>query len=360
MITASHNPPEYNGLKISRSNAVPVGYAEGLSELEGMIHGEISASSPKGTLRNLDIQRQYVGHVETFKRHIESLKIVIDCSDGMAGVYIHDIIRNLNAEVTLLYDVPNGSFPHHDPNPLNVKNLRDLQKKVAETGADIGICFDGDADRVVFVDERGSFISPDLITALLGYHFFVHNPQLSEGHETVLYDVRSSRSVVECIEKFGGKPRMCRVGHSFAKKLLRETDGSNGGELAGHYYFRDNYYCDSGIIAALQVLSVISQERKPISTLISRIHTHFYSGEINFEIQNKDRIVRLVQDEYRDGTTTDIDGIRIDFPTWWFNLRPSNTEPYLRLVVEADTAVELDARLTELKQKIEDIASTVG
>jgi phosphomannomutase len=353
MITASHNPPEYNGLKISRAQAIPVGYDTGLNRLEQVVRGELSPVSAPGKLDTLDIRQAYLEHLEPYIEAVREIKAVIDCSDGMASVFIHDVMRNLQGEIITMYDQPDGSFPHHPPNPLIEANLADVKKRTLAEKADLGICFDGDGDRVMFVDEAGRFISPDLIIALLGLHFFRQSGEDHSG-EVVTYDVRTSRSVVEYVEALGGKPVICKVGHSHAKKLLRDRNGIYGGELAGHYYFRDNYFCDSGMISALLVLAILSRERRSFSELIREIVKYHYSGEINFKTEAKDHIIDALLSEYGDrpgATLTDIDGIRLDFPDWWFNLRKSNTEPYLRLVVEANSARALTERIAELKSR---------
>jgi len=356
MITASHNPPEYNGMKISGRNAVPVGYGCGLEKLEQMVKVEPAPSAPRGRLHGLDIRADYLAHLAPYKSGIRGVKAVVDCSDGMASVFIHDVLRDLQAPILTMYDTVDGAFPHHAPNPLVEENLADLKKRTLEEKADLGICFDGDADRVMFVDEQGSFISPDLITALLGLYFFA--AERGNRGQVVSYDVRSSRSVVEFIERLGGRPVICPVGHSHAKRLLRERGGVYGGELAGHYYFRDNFYCDSGMIAALIVLSILSREGKPLSALIGSIRKYHFSGEINFRVERKDRVLQALLRDYPGGKLTDIDGIRLDFPTWWFNVRKSNTEPYLRLVVEAQTAAELVRRTRELSGRIRELDLT--
>ncbi len=322
-----------------------------------MVFGTIKASPAihKGRLQSLDIRREYLNHLMPYKKRIEGIKAVIDCSDGMASVFIHDVIKDLNAKLITMYDTPDGSFPHHPPNPLIEKNLEDLKLRTLEERADLGICFDGDGDRVMFIDETGSFISPDLITALLGLYFFKYSSQEASHGTAVTYDVRSSRSVVEFIKELGGDPVICKVGHSHAKKLLREKRGIFGGELAGHYYFRDNFYCDSGMIAALIVLSILSREKISFSTIIKRIKKYYFSGEINFRVGDKDRIIDHILELYRYGRLTGIDGIRLDFPTWWFNLRKSNTEPYLRLVVEAETSEECSSRTEELRARIKSL-----
>jgi phosphomannomutase len=377
MITASHNPPEYNGLKISRAQAVPVGYGSGLEELERLAavgaegslgragpagaaggggasggvkpaEGGLRPGAPPGRRKTLDIHGDYLRHLAPYREGIHGVKAVVDCSDGMASLYIHDLGRGLEPEPVTMYDTPDGRFPHHPPNPLVEANLRDLKARTLSEKADLGICFDGDADRVMFVDEAARFVSPDLITGLLGLAFFRHRREDHRG-EVVSYDVRSSRGVVEYLAELGAEPVMCPVGHSFAKRLLRERDGLFGGELAGHYYFREHFYCDSALMAALLVLGILTRETRPLSELVAGIRRYHSSGEINFRVADKDRIIARVRETYRDGRLNELDGIRIDYPSWWFNLRKSNTEPLLRLVVEASTPRELEKRAGELK-----------
>ena len=367
MITASHNPPEYNGLKVSRRQAVPVGYDTGLASLEKAVAAEPAprpaAAAPRaagpGRVRSLDIRADYVVHLARFRSDLSRLRVVIDCSNGMAGVFLRDALEGTNARYTLMFAEPDGRFPNHAPNPLVEENLAALKQRVAQEKADIGICFDGDADRVMFVDETGRFISPDLLIGLLGKYYFERHPdRLDGGSRVVTYDVRSSRSVVEFLQSLGAEPRICRVGHSYAKKLLRETRGIVGGELAGHYYFRENYFCDSGMIAALAIMEVLAADGRPFSQLMGDMRKYWFSGELNFTVGNGEEILRKVQADYPGGTLTDIDGIRIDFPDWWFNLRVSNTEPLLRLVVEAATEEGLEKRKAELIGKIRLAASS--
>jgi len=360
MITASHNPAEYNGLKISRAQAVPVGYGSGLEELErlsaaaaappgpGAAAGKAPVSPGRGTLKHLDIHGDYLRHLSAYREGIRGVKAVVDCSDGMASLYIHDLARGLKPEPVTMYDTPDGRFPHHPPNPLVEANLADLKERTLREKADLGICFDGDADRVMFVDEGGRFISPDLIIGLLGLAFFRHRREDHRG-EVVSYDVRSSRGVVEYLAELGAEPVMCPVGHSFAKRLLRERDGLFGGELAGHYYFREHFYCDSALMAALLVLGILAREGRPLSELVAGIRRYHSSGELNFHVEDKDRIITGTREAYQDGSLNELDGIRVDYPSWWFNLRKSNTEPLLRLVLEAATARELGRRTAELK-----------
>lgn len=348
MITASHNPPEYNGMKVSRAAAVPVGWDTGLAELEQMIGKPPVPVSPRGAVRSMDIRADYVRHVARFADGVQGIRTVADCSDGMAGAEIHDVARATGASIIGMYDTPDGRFPHHEPNPLDVRNLKDLQARVVAEHADLGVCFDGDADRAVFVDDTGSPVSPDLVTPILARYFFLYARERAAKGSAVLYDVRSSRAVAEDIQRLGGRPVMCRVGHSHAKKLLRETNGPCGGELSGHYYFRDNYYCDSGVIAFLVLLSVLAREQAPLSRIVEQVRRYHSSGEINFEVADKTAAMARILAAYPGGALIDLDGIRLDFPTWWLNVRPSNTEPYLRLVVEASSAEELRLRTHEI------------
>lgn len=355
MITASHNPPEYNGLKVSRRLAVPVGYDTGLAELERRVSSGTLPPRPgaPGSVSALDMRPAYLAHLAKFRSDLSGLKAVIDCSNGMAGLFLRDVLEGTGLRYSLMFEEPDGRFPNHPPNPLVEENLAALKERVRQDRADLGICFDGDADRVMFVDENGTFISPDLLIGFLGTHYFSLHPERRSGSSTVMtYDVRSSRGVVEFLQGLGARPTICKVGHSFAKKLLRDTDGIAGGELAGHYYFRENFYCDSGMIAALLIMEVLAAARRPFSSVVAEIGRYCFSGEINFQVPNGPEILRRVRSDYEGGTLTDLDGIRIDFPDWWFNLRVSNTEPLLRLVVEARTRDAMEARKEELVEKI--------
>ena len=352
-ITASHNGKEYNGLKISTTDALPVGYDTGLSTLEEMVKSqEIEPVKNKGNIYQKDIRKEYILFFEKYIDDFSSLNICVDCSNGMAGVVIKDI---LGKEVQYLYDTLDGTFPNHEPNPLIEENVQDLKKMVKENHADIGIIFDGDADRVMFVDEKGNFISPDLMIAVIAKYFLGNNKEAIQYN--VLHDIRTSKSVSEYIEALGSSVHMWKVGHAFAKRKLREIDGLFGGELAGHYYFRDFFYCDSAILATLIVLSVVKQlkeEGKTLSAFIEKINRYAYSGEINFKIQNKQQAIETLREAFSSSEEVtafyDFDGYRIEFKTWWFNVRPSNTEPYLRLVVEAKDDVLLEQKLKAIKE----------
>ena len=372
MITASHNPPEYNGLKVSRRWAVPVGIDSGLAELERAVAiRPLPSAAVAGVMRSIDIRADYIAHLARFRSDLSRLTAVIDCSNGMVGIFLRDVLAGTGLRYSLLFDEPDGTFPNHAPNPLVEENLAALKERVRRDKADCGICFDGDADRVMFVDETGKFISPDLIIALLGRYYFTLHPErlLDPGppmgeaaapSRVVTYDVRSSRSVVESLKALGAVPTICKVGHSYAKKLLRETGGIAGGELAGHYYFRENFFCDSGMIASLVALEVLARSGLPFSRLMAEIDKYHFSGELNFTVPNGAEIVEKMRKDYSDGVLTDLDGIRIDYPDWWFNLRVSNTEPLLRLVVESATEKGLQQRKGLLLQKIRQYAGPAG
>ncbi len=343
MITASHNPPKYNGFKISRELAKPVGKETGLMDLEKLCQKAPEPKANKGTVISRDIRSGYLDFVKQWRKPLNGLKIAFDSSNGVEGLYLKDLFDDSGAEVHYINLEVDGTFPNHEPNPLVVENVRQLQDKVKEVGADVGVIFDGDADRCMFVDEKAQFVFPDIAMGVMG------RALLKERPGPVCYDVRSSRSVIEEIEHLGGDPRICKVGHSYAKKLLRDTDGTFGGELAGHYYFRENSYCDSAIIACMVVLGILAEAKgkETLSEMISAITRYHYSGEINFKVENKDELIAIVKEYFASegGEENDLDGIRVDFPDWWYNLRKSNTEPYLRLVCEARTKEMLDEKL---------------
>ncbi len=349
-ITASHNPGEYNGLKISRAGALPVGYDSGLRELEAMVENEDTEPSEiKGELVELPgIKEEYLSFLKKFRGDYTDLEFGIDCSNGMASILVGDLF---GTDPLVIYDILDGTFPNHPPNPLDEKNTSDLKDLVTAKELDIGIIFDGDADRVMFVDDRGRFVRPDLITAVLGLHFL----QKKKGY--VLCDIRTSRAVTEYIEKLGGRPFMWKVGHSHAKMKMKELKAIYGGELAGHYYFSKFFNCDSGMLAALLVLNIavkLKERGRTFSSLIDSISIYANSGEVNFRIDDKKAAMENLKNYFtsreKPDAVYDFDGYRIEFPDWWFSIRPSNTEPYLRLVTEAIDEKLLESKLKKIKQ----------
>jgi phosphomannomutase len=351
MITASHNSKEYNGLKVSGANARPIGYDNGLKIIEQYIINDqpIHPVTLKGKINPIEIIADYLNFQKQYLSDLTGLNIAIDCSNGMAGLLIRDILGD---GAIYLNETPDGTFPNHEPNPLVMENVKQLQEAVLQNRCDIGAIYDGDADRVMFIDERGAFIPPDLIIALLG-HFFLEQKN-QKG--LVIQDIRSSKSVGEYLEKLGGNMYTWKVGRAYAANKLKEIDGIYGGELAGHYYFKDFYYSDSGIMASLIVFGLLQgfkKSGKNLSTLINKIRNYANSGELNFRIEHKqkamDRVVEWAMKSHRPTAYYDFDGYRIEFDSWWFNLRPSNTEPYLRLLVEAKSEKELNQKVSEIK-----------
>lgn len=347
-ITASHNPKEYNGLKISRTGALPVGYDTGLAELEGLIKNDILIDSPKGKIINFGVKEDYIKFLKEALDDISSLNISFDCSNGMSSLLVKDIF---GLKQNYINNTLDGNFPNHEPNPLEEKNVEQLKKSVLMNKSDIGIIYDGDADRVVFTDEAGRFIPPDIMIGVLGSYY------LEKEKGNVLHDIRTSKSVTDYIKKLGGDTYMWKVGHAFAKLKLREINGIFGGELAGHYYFRDFFNCDSGIYASIIILNVLCKLKKKgvkLSAFIDSIITYKNSGELNFKIEDKsnamEELKRVTMSEEHSTLFYDFDGYRIEFENWWFNVRKSNTEPYLRLVVEANCEEMLKDKLSKLNE----------
>ena len=356
-ITASHNPREYNGLKVSRKEALPVGLDSGLGEIERWIAQgkETPKSATPGKVICKDIKAEYLQFQSRYKGDYSNLNIGIDLSNGMAALIVKDLIPE-GENVAYIYDTIDGSFPNHDPNPLVAENVEALKALVAERGCDIGVIYDGDADRVMFVDEKSRFIAPDLIIALMG-HYWLEKRGLKGK---VLQDIRSSKSVGEYLVPMGAQMATWRVGRAFAAPKLREIDGVYGGEFAGHYYFKEFFYSDSGIMASLIVLSILSdlkREGKTLSQVIDKIAIYNNSGEINFKIERKAEAMEAVKNWFtsveKPTAIMDFDGYRVEFPDWWFNIRPSNTEPYLRLIAEAKGEKMLQEKVAKAREIIE-------
>ncbi len=351
MITASHNPAEYNGLKISRSGALPVGEDSGLKELETAASRPAPAKSPiRGKVRTVDFSGEYIGFLKSRLPDLSGLHAAVDCSNGMAGLLAREVF---GGAAEYMFDMPDGAFPNHSPNPMEASSTAALSETVCCGGLDLGVIFDGDADRVMYVDEEGRFIRPDLIIGLLAGRALS-----AESGAKVLCDIRTSRGVTEAVERMGGTPVIWKVGHAFAKVKLRETGAAVGGEVAGHYYFRDFFCCDSAMLCACEVLGCASAAVRSggkFSDLISEFDVYANSGEINFTVEDKDSAMKCVVGRALDKfgspeRTLDFDGVRCDWRDWWFNVRKSNTEPFLRLIVEAADSGMLESRLGLIKE----------
>jgi len=349
-VTASHNPAEYNGLKFSRHEARPVSGDHGLPLLEQCVKDNVlPASTRPGTVSTAEVSAAYASHVLSFVKRpaiARRLKVVVDASNGMA-VIDRAIFDALGLDLVPLYFELDGSFPNHEANPLKPENLRDLRVKVLEVGADLGVSCDGDFDRAAFIDERGEPIGSDLTTALIAGELLSREPG-----KHVVYDLRSSRAVAEWITEHRGIPVRERVGHSFIKATLRDNSGIFGGELAGHYYFRDNFFADCAILAVIEILNLLWHSGKRMSEVVAPLQRYAKSLETNFEVEDKAGKMRELAAAYPGAEIDWVDGVTVQFPDWWFNVRPSNTEPLLRLVVEARTPKDLALHFDELVAKI--------
>ncbi|MHB1087944.1 MAG: phosphohexomutase domain-containing protein [Acidimicrobiales bacterium] len=349
MFTASHNPAQYNGIKLCLAGAKPVGVETGLTQIEQLASEfwTTPASGPLAALEHRDLMREWVAHVHSFVDlgALRPLKIVADTANGMGGFIAPKVFSGLPFEVEIMYEALDGTFPNHPADPLNPANLRDLQARVLEVGADIGLAFDGDADRVFLIDEQAQPISGSTTTAMVASVMLKRNPGA-----TILYNLICSKSVPEVIIEAGGVPVRTRVGHSYIKQIMAETNAVFGGEHSGHYYYRDNYRADSGIITALIVLELLCASARPMSEVAKPFKRFAASGEINTEVADPGAVVAALTRRLGDeGVAIDeLDGLTADYGSWWFNLRPSNTEPLLRLNVEAPDDVTCRQRVDEV------------
>jgi len=356
MITASHNPARYNGFKVCREHAIPVGGPTGLAEIERL--AAVASSWPRrgtGAQRSAELGADYVRHVRSVGSRCPPLRVAIDCGNGMAAVGLEPLLAELPIEVERLYFEPDGTFPNHEADPLKRENLDDVVAAVKRAGADLGVAFDGDADRAMFVDETGEPISADLVTALLA------GPQLRRhGGGRVLYDLRSSRATPEAIAEAGGVPEMCRVGHAFIKARMRESGAVFAGELSGHFYFRfsPTLVHDDGVAALAALLDVLAAEGKPLSELVRPLRRYSASGEINRRVGDVPGLLAVLErDHAGKAEISKLDGLLVRYPDWWFNVRPSNTEPVVRLNVEAGTLAEMASRRDALLARIGEFAA---
>lgn len=343
MFTASHNPAEYNGIKLCKSGARPIGKESGLLAIEKYVaEGSPIIMRPVGVESERNMLDEYVSHLLSLVdvSNIRPLKVVIDAGNGMAGYTAGPVFKRINAEVTEMYFDLDGTFPHHEANPIDPANVKELQKSVLKLGADIGLAFDGDADRCFLIDENGSIVNPSALTALIASRELVKYPNSS-----IIYNLISSRAVAEVVEEGGGTAIRSRVGHSYIKKLMADTGAVFGGEHSGHFYFRDFWCADSGMLAALHAIAALGSQPKPLSKILKNYQRYFSSGEINSKVSNASVILEKIENLYgqKEGISIDhLDGLTVSADTWWFNLRSSNTEPLLRLNVEARTQARLE------------------
>ncbi|MFH1177240.1 MAG: phosphomannomutase/phosphoglucomutase [Acidobacteriota bacterium] len=343
-VTASHNPPKYNGLKFSRRDAIPVSEETGIGALERLVTSVTPPeSAPAAALERREIMAEYRRHVLAFVRLLKPrLKVAVDVGNGMATLY-RELLDELDIELVPLYFGLGGSFPNHEANPLKPENLRDLQRAVRDEGCAFGVAFDGDADRAIFVDDVGAAVGADLVTALLAGPLLERFPG-----GTIVYDVRSSRATAEAILAAGGRPLRERVGHSFIKATMRRVESPFGGELAGHVYYRENFYADSSLITVIEMLNLLRRRGERLTALLAPLRRYAGTGEINFHVEDKAGMLQRLAAAFHDGTIDWLDGITVDYPQWWFNVRPSNTEPVLRMVLEATTPAVLEGAKARL------------
>ena len=351
MVTASHNPPEYNGFKILREEARALSLDEGLDEIrDHVVDGDLPPIKPageRGRLTKKDILDDYASHMLSLidRTKLRPLRIAIDAGNGMAGVTVPRVFRDLPVQVTPLYFEPDGTFPNHPANPIEPENIAELRKVVVENGYDLGAAFDGDADRVFLVDEKGDAVGGDILTSMVASRMLERNPAAA-----IVYNLICSRGVPETIAAKGGRPIRSRVGHSYIKETMWREDAVFGGEHSGHFYFRDNWYADSGMAALLFALEAVSDANLPLSAVIAPLDHRFRSGEINSEVADAAAMMRSIEEHYRaEGAKIDhLDGVTVSFPSWWFNVRASNTQPLLRLNVEVDDREMLEEKTAEV------------
>jgi phosphomannomutase len=333
MVTASHNPKEYTGIKLVREGALALSGDAGIGDVRDTIEAGLPDPPGGGTVESVDVYDDYHERVLGFidPGRIKALKVVADGANGMAGPMVGPLFERLRLDLETFYWVPDGDFPDHDPNPLVEGNRRFIISKVLDSGADVGIAWDGDADRCFFIDDTGEFVDGDFLTVLLAQQLLRKQPGAR-----IVYDVRASRAVPDTVRELGGTSFVNRVGHAFFKQALREHEAAFGGEVSGHYYFRDFWCADSGTIPALMVLELLSTRDRPISELVGELRSrYFISGEINSEVDDQQAKMQALAESYSDGEVSWLDGVSVDYEDWHFNVRPSNTEPLLRLNLES-------------------------
>ncbi len=350
MITASHNPKDYNGLKLCREDAIALSGDEGINQIRDLItSGKLPEPNEyAGSVEEGDVIEDYAEHCLSFidTEGLRPLKIVVDAGNGMAGKMLPPIFEKLPFEYVPMYFELDGSFPNHPPNPIEPENMEELQERVVAEGADFGVAFDGDADRIFIATEEGVTISGDILATLVAKNVLEKEPGAA-----IVYSAVCSKALPELVRREGGRPIRTKAGHSIIKPQMRSNDAAFGGEHSGHFYFRDNYFADSGVIAMLTVAELVGRQESPLSELLPPIDPYVRSGEINSEVEDQDAALKRVEEHYaeRDSPEIDhLDGLTVDFGDWWFNLRPSNTEPLLRLNVEASDREALEKERDEL------------
>ncbi len=347
MVTASHNPAQWNGLKLCHQGTTPIGEGTGMEEIKDLaMQGNFFAVEKVGKIiENKELKEQYFDYVSKFFQTGKAKKkIVVDFANAVGSLdkAIFDKFSS-DLEMHYLYDELDGTFPHHEANPLKVETLKDLQKEVLKQKADLGVAYDGDADRVGFVDEKGEVVRMDFITALLAGEILKKQPG-----ELILADIRSSNSVLEFIQQVGGKVHHCRIGHSLIKAQMKKEGAIFAGELSGHYFFQENNKAEMTALAILIIINLLNETGKKLSELVATLKKYFQSGEINSEVADKKKIMEQLKEKYQDGELNELDGIRIDYSDWWFNVRPSNTEPKLRLNLEAKSQKLMEEKRDEI------------
>jgi phosphomannomutase len=346
MFTASHNPAQYAGIKLSRAGAAPVGQDTGLGDIKAMVAtGLLERAEERGRIEQRDLIPEYVQHVHSFVDvdALSPLRVVADTANGMGGVVVPAVFADLPFDLSILYPELDGTFPNHPADPTQPENLKDLQRAILDATADVGLAFDGDADRMVLVDDQAQPVSGSTTTAMLASSMLEKHPG-----ETIVHNLIVSKAVPEIVREMGGTPVRSRVGHSFIKQVMAETGAIFGGEHSAHFYFRDNYRADSGIIAAMLVLELMSRAGEPLSQLRRPFERYVQSGEINTRVDDPAAVIERVAAAYTDAAQDRLDGLTVDLGDWWFNLRPSNTEPLLRLNLEAQDAAACQAHTAEV------------
>jgi phosphomannomutase len=347
-VTASHNPPEYIGFKVCRELAIPLSYDSGLNEVERTIDEPLPAG-PKGSVEQADVTADYLKFLLTHADLKRPVRAAADASNGMAGQYLTELFDQLGCPLQGMFLEPDGRFPHHEADPLKPENLAFLQKLTPASRAEVGFCYDGDGDRVAMVDEQGRMIGCDIVTAIIARDVAAKNPG-----RPITYDLRSSKVCRDVIAAGGGKPVRVRVGHSHVKRQMKEIDGVFGGELSGHYYFKLEdkavFYADSALVATIKLLNILSESPEPLSEIVASMQKYFHTGEINFKIDDKEAALAAVQETFQDGDQDFLDGVSVTYPTWWVNVRPSNTEPLIRLTLEGDSPELRDEKLAAVEK----------